>query len=555
MKTIYLNIEDDLPKITAKLKRELAVEIVLVFPRQSFLFSDQINLMLLKKQVDLLAKRVAILTMDEQGQNYARQAGFELKSMPSGRRLSRSVDINPGHSKSGERLVVRQVQPLIKRKKIVKSVLVDKKVLAKTDSKKTVFTNTVVEVGAVNPLSVTRNNDNVFEQLNIDQDFEKTSFFTGRRRFWIISTAAVVIAVFMFTALVILPRADVVIYAKPRPITRELDINIDTKLEKADPSQLVLPAVALEDSLQVDKSFQTVGKREVGSKAQGRVAIYNLTGKPLSLKSTTTTLSSEGKIYLFLDDQEDIRSTLNPNDESEVTIADVVAKDGGEGFNLASGTRLEISNQVFGSQPQRLYAKSVTAVSGGSSRFISVMSEEDNKQARKELDDMLVGQLSQKLGDKGVVVEEGYSIANPVFNTDKPVGSESPSFQASLKADVTALAYDPSAMKELVRSRLSATLPPDSILQSADKDSISIKVRSYDFKAGTMAVTVNYESQIVTTVDPQSLRKQISGKSKQETSELLLSRENVDRVDVTLYPSWQRSLPWWKKKINIQIRQ
>ena len=81
VKSIYLNLEDDVAHITAKLRRETAPELVLVVPKKSQLFSDSINLRLLKKQADLLGKKVSIMTMDEMGQAYAKEAGFTLKHL------------------------------------------------------------------------------------------------------------------------------------------------------------------------------------------------------------------------------------------------------------------------------------------------------------------------------------------------------------------------------------------------------------------------------------------------------------------------------------------
>ena len=94
-KTIYLNLEDDVAKVVAKLKREAGAEAVLVFPKKSFIFSDSINLRLLKKQVDMLQKKAFILTMDERGQNYAQEAGFELKRMPTKTQSNSFSDIRP----------------------------------------------------------------------------------------------------------------------------------------------------------------------------------------------------------------------------------------------------------------------------------------------------------------------------------------------------------------------------------------------------------------------------------------------------------------------------
>src|SRR5438477_11512540 len=65
--TIYINLEDDVSAVAARLKRERSPQVVLVCPKRCFLFSDPINLKLLKTQVDLLGKEVYILTMDEKG--------------------------------------------------------------------------------------------------------------------------------------------------------------------------------------------------------------------------------------------------------------------------------------------------------------------------------------------------------------------------------------------------------------------------------------------------------------------------------------------------------
>ena len=80
--SVYINLEDDVSKVATRLKHNQAAQVILVCPKRCFLFSDSINLKLLKKQVDLLGKEVFILTMDERGQAYAKEAGFKLKFLP-----------------------------------------------------------------------------------------------------------------------------------------------------------------------------------------------------------------------------------------------------------------------------------------------------------------------------------------------------------------------------------------------------------------------------------------------------------------------------------------
>ena len=69
--SIYINLEDDVSKIIIRLKAPKLPQMVLVCPKRCFLFSDGINLKLLKKQTDALGKEIFILTMDEKGQGFS----------------------------------------------------------------------------------------------------------------------------------------------------------------------------------------------------------------------------------------------------------------------------------------------------------------------------------------------------------------------------------------------------------------------------------------------------------------------------------------------------
>jgi len=103
----------------------------------------------------------------------------------------------------------------------------------------------------------------------------------------------------------------------------------------------------------------------VGSRADGTVRIYNFTKAPINLKAATTVLSVNGQNYTLVPDLVQIKPTKYSNSATkEVDLSslgdpvEITAQTGGQIGNLPAGTRLEISNQVFGSKPQLLFAKS-----------------------------------------------------------------------------------------------------------------------------------------------------------------------------------------------------
>jgi hypothetical protein len=564
--TLYLNLEDDINKIVAQLKREKSDEIVLVCPKGSFLFSDSINLRLLKKKIDLLGKKVAILTMDQQGQSYAKESGFELKHMPRQRQPGAFSDIRPARrirpvATRGENQIAESATFTEKIKKAVArtvSPAAPISAAAPLKPSRVLKAKRAVAVSvAKSPVAIVRGPDNVYSQPAAS---EKTSPNKTRRSrrgtAWIVSFVGLCLILLLVLTLFVLPSADVTVYGKSQTIARDIDINLDSKVEKPDAASLAMPAVPFDETPDASLTIETSGKKEIGSKAEGQVAIYNLTGQPMNLKATTTVLSIGTKNYLFTEDQNNIKPAASASDDKNATIARVVAQDGGESFNAPAETRLEITNQAFGAQPQRLFAKAATQIIGGNSRFISVVSDDDIKNAQQQLKDKLLQQVKDKLKEQNLILlDDASTLTTNAFTPDKPSGTESPTVTVSGSLRITGLAFDESALKEIIRNRISNALTPGRKLQSPESDIITYKVKSMDVTAGTLALSLHYESQAKIALDPTNLSSKILGKSKQAASEILLSNEAIEKVEISLHPSWQQNTPLFKGKINLTVKE
>lgn len=589
--TLYLNLEDDIAKIVTKLKREKAVEIVLVCPKRSFLFSDSINLRLLKKKVDLLGKNVAILTMDEQGQAYAKQAGFVLKHMPRPRRLGSFSDIRPTRrmrpvldeedemseqptfAQKIKKAVAQTIAPVI-RPTIAPAISpaiapairssgipTRKPVAAKpaSQTRRVIKSKTSLSVSvAKSPVATVRGPDNVYTDpvAGSGKPAKNKKSRSRKGTAWIVSFVGLCLILLLVLILFVLPSADVTVYGKSQTIGRDIDMNLDSKVAKPDAASLAMPAVPFDETPEATITIQTTGKKEIGSKAEGQVAIYNLTGQAMNLKASTTVLSIGTKNYQFTEDQNNIKPATSASDDKNATIARVIAQDGGESFNAPSATRLEITNQAFGAQPQRLFAKASTQIIGGNSRFISVVSDDDIKNGQGQLKDKLLQQVKDKLKQQNLILlDDASTLTTNEFTPDKISGTESPTVTVSGKLRITGLAFDESALREILRNRISNSLAPGRKLQPVESDTITYKVKSINVEAGTLALSLHYESQAKISLDSTNLSSKILGKSKQETTEILLSNEAIDKVEILLHPSWQQNTPLFKGKINLTVKE
>lgn len=560
IKTLYLNLEDDITKITARLKKEASSELVLVFPKKSFLFADSINLRLLKKQADILGKKLSILTMDEMGQMYAKEAGFDLKFLPKRIVNKNFSDIRPGIEFSH---VTSQAGPV----EAFEEPLVEKKLLRKIS--RPAFTKSEVQGrNAIRRVSVPNISVRQGSKENVQQDdlvqalFDEAPAFEqelsskkarGYKKFTIGIISAVLILV-LLVVFVIMPSAQILVYAKSQPITRDIDVLLSAVATTSDVRSPFLQAERVNETMTAEESFVTTGKKEVGTKAHGTVKIFNLTSNPLNLKAATTTLTLGNKNYSFTLDQAGIKPSSNK--ETGSVSAEIIASSGGEDYNLPAGTRIEITNQVFGSNPQFLYAKTETPIVGGTSRFISIISEEDLSKAKSELEIKIVDEFRAKLKDSNLIIpDKGYTATFNSFVPDKLVGTESPNFIATAKVDLKGLAFDSTQLSQLMRDRIATNLSGNRTLQDPSLDKIKYEVKLMDALAGTATLSVHYESQAIAELDLDGLLPQLLGKTKQEAGEILLSADDVDRVEVFLKPTWQSTLPRFRQRVNIEIQR
>ncbi len=542
-KTLYFNIEDDVKTITSRLRLEPSSDFVLVFPRRSYLFADPVNVKLLKKQLEVLGKTAAILTMDERGQAAAQEAGFELKALP-GR-------------------VVRSGMGDISTKKIhnspneVTEPFIEEEVKAQNEPEP----ERIAPRPRMHSIPTVGVHDTIFSNVAGKSTQESGALFSRVRRtarmrtVWVGSVALVILFCLIFVT-VLLPKATIAVYPKTESVSRDLEISLSTAQKQPDVNVLSMPATAFEKTVEIEDTFQSVGKKELGSKSTGKVRVFNLTGASINLRASTTTLTAKGQTYTFSTDQNYIKPVSGKavTSPSAGHLASVSATVGGEAGNIPAGSRLEISNQVFGSKPQQLYAIAEEDFVGGNSRFVSIVDQSDLASAQDSLVKKITDNLAQDFKKQSqLLAEKAFTVEVLSFVPTKQVGEESPSFSAKASVRVKGLVFDPTVLASLVRSRVTQVLSQGNHLEQPDKDSMSFKVRQIDQVAGTMRFIVHFESFASKDVDIAHINKDLTGASKTEASDKLAQNASIDHADIVLWPSWQTSLPRLASRISIQL--
>lgn len=555
--SVYINLEDDVSKIVSRFKHNPAKQAILVCPKRCFLFNDSINLRLLKKQMDLLGKELFILTMDERGQLYAKEAGFGLKFFPKSHGASAMSDIKrpvhkvidtPTQSLNPISSAVNEIKHIAK--KITASV-------APVEPPKLSVSSKALNVKELQKVKIV---DSFFPS-ELEANYKTPETKKSHTQKIVTGVVAITLIVILLVVFVILPKAYVLVYAKSEPVTRDMEISIGINVPELDISKLQMPATKFDETVTVTGKYQSQGKKQVGNKAAGTIKIYNFTKLPINLKSSTTILTVGSKSYKLVNDITGVKITSYKNAKTKEidlnTLGDSIeieAADGGEAFNLPAGTRMEITNQVFGSKPEFLYAKTDSEITGGTTRYLSLISQDDITNARNDLVQKAVSQVQSKLQTSGLVIpEKSYTFDVPQFSTDNPVGGQAPSFQATLQAKSSGIAYKQEDIKVLITSRIKQTLATNKILKEKNPEATTVKVKTYDPINQIATLVVHYEGQAIFEINFPNIENELVGKSQNEAYEILRSKAEIDKVEITLAPAWQKNFPLFSNKIKIEI--
>jgi hypothetical protein len=571
--SIYINLEDDVSKIVARIKKERSGELILVCPKRCFLFNDAINLRLLKKQVDMLSKKVHILTMDERGQAYAKEAGFELKDLPKARGNKSFSDIRVSQKQPAKILEKKSEDqnPVTKAVLGIQNLahsLIDSKPEEKpktesASSAEEYFSKISEEKfeDKVNSPVSHKQTESIFP-ADLENSYKNKK---QKKRLKLITGifAVCALALVFFVVFIFLPRAEVIIYAKTQNLTRDLVISLSSHAEAANSESLILPAQKISQSVSAKLSFQSQGKKEIGNKASGKVVIYNFTGAPLNLKAKTTTVILNGKNYLLKSDAMQIKPTRYKNsqtkeiDESSLSApVEIEAETGGESYNVPAGTRLEVTNQVFGSRPQLLYVKASTAITGGTTRYLSVISNEDIEAAKAALQKEALNQISSQLNSNKLVIQEkAFQLLNPEFKFNHEIGTETPEFSGTLTGLVLGFAYNSEGLNNLVLERIKKSLTAEQEIEIQLRLPLSVAVKTTDFNQELVVLEVHFEGMaIAQNKNLESLPKKLAGKTQSSAAEYIKQNMQAEKVEITLLPGWQKWLPWLSNNIHISLK-
>jgi len=356
-----------------------------------------------------------------------------------------------------------------------------------------------------------------------------------------------------------LPKAKVIVFIKPEILEKEISLTVSSAAAFLDKEDKIIPGKTQTIEASSSETISTSGKKLVGDKANGEATIFNKTDSVKSFEERTVLVGPNNLSFEILEDVEVASKSAETTEEGETitygkaTVGLEAASIGPE-YNLEAGT--EFSFKDFGTGS--FSAKTESGLSGGTSREIKAVSEEDQEALLAKLTEKLEAEAAQKLEEKlppgQKVFAKGMEkkVKSKEFNHD--VDDEADKLSLDLSLQLTALSFAKEDLDSLLFHVLSDQVPDNFELRPTDLETEIKDVEASDEEA---EFEVQVKAELLPRYDIDELTESLVGKYPQVAEETLSSLPNFARAVIEISPKLPGklgTLPRLKENIEIEFK-
>ena len=358
-----------------------------------------------------------------------------------------------------------------------------------------------------------------------------------KRHWWIIGGGLLTLGVLIFWLVWVMPRATLTITVVPKDLDQAVDLTLSASDSSIDFVERIVPAELQVVSETGEKIAETTGKKTVGETATGEVTIYNRTSSPKTFPKGTQL--SSGSLKFTLDSDVTVASKSAGSDYIDVpgkVTAKLTAGVIGQDSNLPSGTEFTIQN--FGKDSY--IAKNETALQGGSSEEVQVVSKDDQKNLVSDLIQDLLDQLKTRESTNSEPGTGVYLIGDSAKTEDvtysAKIGEPAKNLTANLTLKVVLLKYKTEDVTTLVNSAIDQAVP-EGYIRANLPSTVDLTASSVSEDNQTVKGNAQVKISLLPVIDSSLVKTAIKGKSTRAIEPILLQAiPGYLSTEVTLTP-------------------
>lgn len=538
---LYLEADEEITTVIDKLKRLPGGHVALVLPKNAQILQSVVNLKLLQREAKRSDKTISIVTHDETGTNLASQLGIPVYSS-----VSDDTPVSPSRRPKPEVMDVIELDATPAR------------TADESDEELPVHVSRYDARGQATSGSGTRTPVSD-RPTPAETSTPRARPRSGRRRLALALTLAVIALAAFGWLLVLYPRATIVLGVAAEPLTKTVTVTVDNNINEPDESSAHFPGQKLQVEQEISQTFPATASKDVGTKASGTVTLANRLGDAVSLEQGATLGRGELSFTTMSAvtvpaATATVDSLGNPVVTPGTATVKIEAIAPGDASNLGSGDFVITS--LSGTKRERVTASNSQALAGGESRTVTVMAEDDVAKAGQQLLDQKTAELKEQLTKQA----ESLTVLGPTIQVDLiNSGSETAAgtevgeftFKGTLRART--IGFAASDYQAMVVQLVGATVPEGKELVVTNEDSVETLVKATDYDQGFLTLEGTMRTEVVQTVDKESLKTLIAGKTALEAEAILKEQEGIKAATVTLRPTFKKRVPGNVSQIEIQL--
>lgn len=531
---IYIDVEDDITNIVSKIKDSKARIVALVPPKRVGILQSAVNMRLLNRAAENAEKRIVLITSDQALSGLAAAARIPVaKTLQSRPEIAEipAIDVDDGDDViDGSEIPVGELADKATPKARNKADDAIDAAIAE-DEKPTKPAKPAKPAGKGKP--------------------KVPDFNVFRKKLVLIGGGIVLFVLFMVWAIWFAPHATVVITAKTT--TSTVDKSVTLKQDgKVDAANNTIKSLRQEQKKDISVDFTPTGKKKVGEKASGTMHLVRTSVSSLTLTIPAGTSFSSGDYTFVSTEPASLSGTsIGPGGVIQsVATVKVQATQVGSEYNLSSRS---YSSNVSG------FSAAGTAMSGGSSREVTVVSADDVAKAKVKLDAQKDASLQSAVKalfpSSSIVINESYQEARSNPTPSVAIDHEA-SGTVQLKTTVTASmqGIDRSDMKQFLEDTLKKEIGSKKNQKIYNDGSNEVKFAQYSERNNAVQVRLTANAKIGPEIDEHKVKEQVKGRNYGDVQSSLESIEGVQDVDTKFSPFWVRTVPNNDKHISIEFK-
>jgi len=367
---------------------------------------------------------------------------------------------------------------------------------------------------------------------------------------------------------IILPEANISLKPKSASDNLELKVWASGEVAQADLGQRIIPAKAAHFKVNVEKTFSATAEKEIKENSQGQATVYNNSSQPLSLKQNALLEDASGnKFYTTAPitvpaakSGNADNSNSNTNSTGSVKAGSgsvsITAESSDKNFNLKAGDSLNIPGLADGDYAGQVTAEITQEIKKGESRTAKMVSQDDLDRAKNELVDLAKQNSPDQIKNNfpadtaQTVRSEDLVTEDVAFTSDKKAGQEGDSFNAQAAVTFFALAFSQDDLKKLAK---------DLVESDRENKNGTVKVNNYTLTdpqplENKAEISANVDYQLISSVDPNEVRKAVLAKKKSEAESYLKGRSDVESFSLNIWPNLLGHMPVLERRINVEVQ-